>query len=347
MWLAVVSDWGRHDRLAVKCIYWLSVLHVSPDLLSSLLLGLSKLHCLRCCAFLKIAGAEIAPGFIYWVGNSRRQEFIEAHKESLCRQWQSIVNYGWKMILGTSVTADCGANCGFAAVSIRTVPFNLVKSKEYTVWSYNINPIARKLNQLLPFYKLTTYGFTKPYAARCRLFSQISLLSFHCQSRLGFYDLNSDGCIPVWNDLAGCECGPSFASYSLPFGEREEKAQWPSEETWESLCVDDAPPLSNWGKANMIRHNLKDDQCLPPQRHFTVMRVLLRALLRGGPTQFDDTIKLLFQQKKETTTVPIRKNPWYPNKKMGCFSVCVFWSSAPMMKIWPSLDNWNVLNYAS
>lgn len=63
------------------------------------------------------------------------------------------------------MTADCGANCGFAAVSIRTVPFNLVKSKEYTVWSYNINPIARKLNQLLPFYKLTTYGFTKPYAA--------------------------------------------------------------------------------------------------------------------------------------------------------------------------------------
>lgn len=55
------------------------------------------------------------------------------------------------------------------------------------------------------------------------------------------------------------------------------KAQGPSDETWESLCVDDAPPLSNWGKANMIRPNLKDDQCLAPQRRFTVIHVLLRS----------------------------------------------------------------------
>lgn len=41
------------------------------------------------------------------------------------------------------------------------------------------------------------------------------------------------------------------------------------------MCVDDAHPLSNWGKANMIRPNLKDDQCLPPQRRFTVMHVVL------------------------------------------------------------------------
>lgn len=85
----------------------------------------------------------------------------------------------------------------------------------------------------------------------------------------------------------------------LPFGERGGKAQGPSEETWESLCVDDAPPLSNWGKANMIRPNLKDDQCLPPQRRSTVLHVLLPALLRGRPTQFDDGIKL-FRQKHET-----------------------------------------------
>ena len=45
--------------------------------------------------------------------------------------------------------------------------------------------VDRQLYQLLHSHKLTTYGFRKPYAARCRLFSQISLLSFHCQSRLG------------------------------------------------------------------------------------------------------------------------------------------------------------------
>lgn len=33
------------------------------------------------------------------------------------------------------------------------------------------------------------------------------------------------------------------------------------------------------------------------------MLVLLRALLRGGPAQFDDSIKLLFQQKDVTQTV--------------------------------------------
>lgn len=64
--------------------------------------------------------------------------------------------------------------------------FNLVKSKEYTVQSYNINP-GQETQPAAAFYKLTAYGFAKPYAARCRLFSQISLLSFHCQSRLGFY----------------------------------------------------------------------------------------------------------------------------------------------------------------
>lgn len=75
------------------------------------------------------------------------------------------------------------------------------------------------------------------------------------------------------------------------------EAQGPSEETWESLCIDDVPPLSNWGKANMIRPNLKDDQCLSPQRLFIVMCVLLRELLRGGSAQFDDSIKLLFELK--------------------------------------------------
>lgn len=50
----------------------------------------------------------------------------------------------------------------------------------------------------------------------------------------------------------------------------------------------------------MIRPNLKDDQCLSPQRLFIVMCVLLRELLRGGPAQFDNSIKLLFQLKDVT-----------------------------------------------
>lgn len=53
----------------------------------------------------------------------------------------------------------------------------------------------------------------------------------------------------------------------------------------ESLRVDDAPPLSNWGKANMIRPNLKDDQCLVPQRRFTDVCVLLPAQLRSKSAQ--------------------------------------------------------------
>lgn len=73
--------------------------------------------------------------------------------------------------------------------------------------------------------------------------------------------------------------------------------QGPSEETWESLCVDNVPPLSNWGKANMIRSNLKDDQCFSPQRLLIVVHVLLRELLRGRAAQFDNSIKLPFQLK--------------------------------------------------
>lgn len=49
------------------------------------------------------------------------------------------------------------------------------------------NP-SRVTSPAAAFHKLMTYG--SPYAARHPLppppFSQISLLSFHCQSRLGF-----------------------------------------------------------------------------------------------------------------------------------------------------------------
>lgn len=33
-----------------------------------------------------------------------------------------------------------GTSCGFFAVLIHFMPFNLVRGKEYTVWLYNINP---------------------------------------------------------------------------------------------------------------------------------------------------------------------------------------------------------------
>lgn len=72
----------------------------------------------------------------------------------------------------------------------------------------------------------------------------------------------------------------------LPFGEREEKHRdrWRRHEKARVLMG--APPLSNWGKANMIKPNLKDDLCLPPQRRSTVMHALLDELLRGRPVQF-------------------------------------------------------------
>lgn len=78
------------------------------------------------------------------------------------------------------------------------------------------------------------------------------------------------------------------------------KAQRASEETWESFCVDDVPPLSNWGEAKMIRSNLKDDQCLSPRRLRVAMCLLPRELLRGEAAQFDDTVNTLCQLKDAT-----------------------------------------------
>lgn len=78
------------------------------------------------------------------------------------------------------------------------------------------------------------------------------------------------------------------------------EAQGPSVERWESLCIDDVPPSSNWDKGNMIRSNLQDDRCLLLQRLFIVMCVVLCELLRGGPAQFDNSIKLLFELKHVT-----------------------------------------------
>lgn len=101
------------------------------------------------------------------------------------------------------------------------------------------------------------------------------------------------------------------------------------------MCVDNTPPLSNWGTANMIRPNLKDDQGLPPQRRFTVMHVRLCALLRGGPAQFDDSIKLLFQQKDMTAKhcflFSLRPIPKMPHTKTNKWVVCqkVFFDLQP------------------
>ncbi len=73
--------------------------------------------------------------------------------------------------------------------------------------------LARKLNQLLPFenwQRMVSLSHMLPAAAfSLRFHFSVSIVSLV----LAFYDPNSDGCIPVWNDLAGCECGPSFASH--------------------------------------------------------------------------------------------------------------------------------------
>lgn len=66
----------------------------------------------------------------------------------------------------------------------------------------------------------------------------------------------------------------------------------------------------------MIRPNPKDDQCLPPQRRFKVMQVLLRELLRARAAQFDNSIKLLFEQKDATAKqFQIQKRPHTETKK--------------------------------
>lgn len=103
----------------------------------------------------------------------------------------------------------------------------------------------------------------QPYAA----FSHISLLSFHCQPRL---ELNCDGCIPAWNDSAGCEYGPCFATYCCHLVSAQEDRVKETIGGEGVPGVDDAATLSNWGDANMIRPNLKDDLCLPLQRRVTV-----------------------------------------------------------------------------
>lgn len=153
----------------------------------------------------------------YWDGNSRGQEKKRCYRDTRGKRMQ-VVTVFCELWLKYDAGNKCDCRLWAPTVGFLLYQYALC----YLIWSgvkniqcsHTILIPVRKLNQLLPFYKLTTYGFTKPYAACCRLFSQISLLSFHCQSRLGFfYDPNSDGCIPVWNELAGCERGSSFASY--------------------------------------------------------------------------------------------------------------------------------------
>lgn len=123
------------------------------------------------------------------------------------------MHYGWNMILGTSVTANCGTNCGFAAVSIRFCVILIWSRVKNILCSHMILIPARKLNQLLPFLNwqlMVLRSHMLPAAAfSLRFHFSVSIVSLV----LAFYDLNSDGCVPVWNDSAGCECGPSFASY--------------------------------------------------------------------------------------------------------------------------------------
>lgn len=212
VWLTVVSDCVQHHRSAVKSLYWLSVLHVAPDLLSSRLLQ----HFL---GFFRII--RVYPVVIRLAHTG--MEIPEVKKKKRCYRdtrgkRMQVVTVFCELWLKYDAGNKCDCRLWAPTVGFLLYQYALC----YLIWSgvkniqcsHTILILVRKLNQLLPFYKLTTYGFTKPYAACCRLFSQISLLSFHCQSRLGFfYDPNSDGCIPVWNELAGCERGSSFASY--------------------------------------------------------------------------------------------------------------------------------------
>lgn len=69
------------------------------------------------------------------------------------------------------------------------MPFNLVGSKEYTAWSYNINPSQETLPDAA-FHKLITYGLGHMLLTFHFSVSIVSLV-------LAFYDPNSDGCIPV------------------------------------------------------------------------------------------------------------------------------------------------------
>lgn len=116
-----------------------------------------------------------------------------------------------------------------------------------------------------------------PPAACRRLLS----LRFHFSVSIvslvsAFYDSNSDGCVPVWNDLAGREREPPSLPTPAAIWRAGGKASGPSV----SQRVDDAPPLSNWGKANVIRPNLMDHQRLVLQRSLAItLRSALLLLL--------------------------------------------------------------------
>lgn len=94
--------------------------------------------------------------------------------------------------------------------ALRRIIWSRVK---ITQCGHTILILARKLNQLLPFINwqlMVTQSHVLPAAAfSLRFHFSVSIVSLV----LAFYDPNSDGCIPVWNDLAGCEREPSFASY--------------------------------------------------------------------------------------------------------------------------------------
>lgn len=118
---------------------------------------------------------------------------------------QSFVHYGWNVILGTSVTADCGASCGFAAVSTWSGEKNLQRRHPVLI-------VAGKLSQMLSFTNwqlMVSLSHMLPAAAfSLRFHFSVSIVG----PVLPFYDLNSDGCNPVWNESPGCEYGPSSAS---------------------------------------------------------------------------------------------------------------------------------------
>lgn len=106
------------------------------------------------------------------------------------------------------------------------VESNLVEVKNIQC-CHTILILARNLNQLLPLINwqlMVSQSHMPPFLSD---FTSQFLLSV---SSWLFYDPNSDGCIPVWNDSAGCECGPSFASYCCHFFERE----W-EEKAWETI----------------------------------------------------------------------------------------------------------------
>lgn len=129
-------------------------------------------------------------GFIYWSWRFYRpgEMLSRRTRTAYANGAGRVVCYGWNVILGTSVTADCGANCGSLHPYQYVV---LIWSRVKTIpCSHIIFITAREVNQLLPFINwqlmLFLLNHMSPAAAASPLRFHSSVFFYHCQSRLGF-----------------------------------------------------------------------------------------------------------------------------------------------------------------